>query len=336
MTLQEIAETAGVSTGTVDRVLHNRKGVSKKTKDKIQAIIDEHGYQPNLIARQLKNNKTVKIGVLLPFLKTGCGYYCKLLEGMKNQVERFTPFNIELVIAEFDRQKSLDALNKGVKLLAENIDGLITTPVVEEDFYELIPHLYEIPYIYVDSPLKNPGAISTIAQNPFKSGYCAGKVMKLLKGSGKYACIRMYNNAYNLLERVRGFTDYFAQDSGSKILDFVCDDFTEMGLYSFLEDLYTEHKDLNGIFIPHAEVQRATPFLINKGLKKQITLIGFDCVPQNKQALLEGTIDCLIGQRPELQGEEAVRQLCNHIMFHKEIPNIINIPIDIFFRENIL
>ena len=43
MTLAEIAEHAHVSIGTVDRVLHNRKGVSEKTKQLIQSIIDEYG-----------------------------------------------------------------------------------------------------------------------------------------------------------------------------------------------------------------------------------------------------------------------------------------------------
>ena len=77
MTLQEIAQAAGVSTGTVDRVLHNRKGVSQKTKEKIQAIIEENGYEPNLIARQLKNNKTTKkINIIIFFILTSINFVC--------------------------------------------------------------------------------------------------------------------------------------------------------------------------------------------------------------------------------------------------------------------
>lgn len=335
MTLTEIAKLAGVSAGTVDRVLHNRKGVSEKTKEKIQSIIEKYEYKPNLIARQLKNNKTLKLGILLPKLGSGCGYYSSLFEGMEKAVESLLPFKIELLIEEFDRSKSLDALTKGVNLISKNIDGIITTPVVQEDFYELIPHLIDTPYIYVDSPINHPGAISTIAQNPFKGGLCAGKIMKLLKGSGCFACIRMYDNAYNLLERARGFSEFFAQDSGSKVYDVICEDFSSSGIYSFLENFYEAHPDLKGIFIPHAEVEVATYFLINKGLKNKIALIGYDSVPQNKQALLGGTIDCLIGQRPETQGAEAVFQLYQHIMLHKKIEKELEMPIDIFFRENI-
>lgn len=335
MTLTEIAKLAGVSAGTVDRVLHNRKGVSEKTKIKIQSIIEENGYEPNLIARQLKNNKTLNIGILLPKLVSGCGYYSSLLTGMKKAAESLLPFKIELLIEEFDRSKSLDALTKGVKLISKNVDGIITTPVVQEDFYELIPHLSETPYIYVDSPINQPGSISTIAQNPYKGGFCAGKIMKLLKGSGCFACVRMYDNAYNLLERARGFSEFFAQDSGSKVYDVICEDFSSGGVYNFLDNFYETHPDLKGIFIPHAEVEIATYFLINKRLKNQIALIGYDSVPQNKQALLGGSIDCLIGQRPETQGAEAVFQLYQHIMLHKKIQKEMEIPIDIFFKENI-
>ena len=335
MTVQEIAEIAGVSAGTVDRVLHNRKGVSQKTKEKIQAIIEEHDYKPNLIARQLKHNKTIKIGVLLPKLGSGCGYYLKLLDGMKKAVEKLNPFKVQLIVEDFDRLEPLDAVKKCANLLKENVDGIIANPIVQKDFYELLPLLVNTPYIFVDSPLNYPGATSTIAQNPFKSGYCAGRIMKMLKGSGKFACIRMYDNAYNLIERARGFTDYFSQDSGSEIIDVVCDDFTEIGLYTFLEDFYSKNKDLKGIFIPHAEVQLATYYLMNNGLKSKIALIGFDCVSQNRQALLDGSIDCLIGQRPDFQGEEAVLKLCQYLMFDKSIPSEINIPIDIFFKENI-
>ena len=57
MTVTEIAKRAGVSIGTVDRVLHNRGRVSSETRDRIQAIIDETGYQPNPLARHLKINR---------------------------------------------------------------------------------------------------------------------------------------------------------------------------------------------------------------------------------------------------------------------------------------
>jgi len=54
--VKEIARRAKVSIGTVDRVLHNREGVSEKTKTKINKIIQELDYQPNILARRLASS----------------------------------------------------------------------------------------------------------------------------------------------------------------------------------------------------------------------------------------------------------------------------------------
>src|SRR5690606_17462922 len=59
--VKEIARRAQVSIATVDRVLHNRPGVSVKTKAKIEAIIKEIDYKPNLLARRLASRKVFKL-----------------------------------------------------------------------------------------------------------------------------------------------------------------------------------------------------------------------------------------------------------------------------------
>ena len=161
--------------------------------------------------------------------------------------------------------------------------------------------------------------------------------MKLLKEgkSGEFVCLKMNNNAYNLNERYRGFKDYINRDSASSVIEATCLDFTEIGVYSFLDGLFQEHKNISGIFVPHAEVLLATYYLVNKGLKDKVTLIGYDSVAQNTKALRDGTIDCLIGQRPEIQGFEAVQKLYHSLMLHKEVEESLEIPIDIYFRENI-
>ena len=50
ITIKDIAKEANVSEGTVDRVLHNRGGVSQKTEAKIKAIIKKHDFKTNPIA----------------------------------------------------------------------------------------------------------------------------------------------------------------------------------------------------------------------------------------------------------------------------------------------
>ncbi len=336
MTLAEIAKHANVSVGTVDRVIHNRKGVSEKTKEQILSIIDKYGYQPNPIASQLKSNKPFVIGVLLPILETGDDYYKCLFEGMNQAVEQLSPFKIELRLVTFDRQISGDALKKSNQLFETPIDALITTPVVPEEHMEIIAKLEGKPFVFIDTPLVTMQPLVTVAQNPYKGGYCAGRIMRMFEGSGKFACITMYSSGYNLRERVRGFTDYIQKDAGSTVLNEICTDISELGFYNFMKDLFERHNDIKGVFVPHAEVTLATYYLVDSGLKSRVTVVGYDLVEKNREGLLNGSIDCLIGQRPDQQGSEAVLKLYQSCMLHQQVPSRIDMPIDIYFRENII
>jgi DNA-binding LacI/PurR family transcriptional regulator len=64
--LKEIAELAGLSTGTVSRALSGSGRVSAKTRSRVMDLADKLGYQPNLLARRLRTQTTKTIGVLIP------------------------------------------------------------------------------------------------------------------------------------------------------------------------------------------------------------------------------------------------------------------------------
>ncbi len=57
--IKDIAERAGVSVGTVDRVLHDRPNVSKPARKKVEQALKEMNYQPNMYASALAYNKSV-------------------------------------------------------------------------------------------------------------------------------------------------------------------------------------------------------------------------------------------------------------------------------------
>jgi DNA-binding LacI/PurR family transcriptional regulator len=64
--IKELAELAGVSTGTVSRALADSELISLKTRERIQALAKEHDYRPNALARNLRIQRTGAIGVLIP------------------------------------------------------------------------------------------------------------------------------------------------------------------------------------------------------------------------------------------------------------------------------
>lgn len=66
VTIKQIAEMAGVHRSTVDKVLHNRPGVSDSVRKRVQKIIDQCNYQANPIGKALKmQSQQLRIQVLL-------------------------------------------------------------------------------------------------------------------------------------------------------------------------------------------------------------------------------------------------------------------------------
>ena len=63
-TIKDIARMAGVSAGTVDRVLHNRGDVSAASREKVQKVLDEIDYHPNMFAIGLAAKKRYRFCVL--------------------------------------------------------------------------------------------------------------------------------------------------------------------------------------------------------------------------------------------------------------------------------
>ncbi len=64
--IRDIARSLGISIGTVDRALHDRSGVSPKTKARVLQMAERLGYKPNLAAQALKLNRHVRVAAVLP------------------------------------------------------------------------------------------------------------------------------------------------------------------------------------------------------------------------------------------------------------------------------
>ncbi len=65
VTIRDVAEHAGVSVATVSKVINDRYGVSASTSARVQAVIDELGYESSLVARSLRNHRTNVVGILV-------------------------------------------------------------------------------------------------------------------------------------------------------------------------------------------------------------------------------------------------------------------------------
>lgn len=341
MTINEIAEKAGVSIGTVDRVIHNRGRVAEDTVQRIKAIIEEYGYTPNPIARQLKKKKPYVIGIVLPLLSSENGYWRLMHQGMKAACENRQVFSIQTRLAEYNRHIPGDCYNHTKELLSgeEPVDSLVIAPVAVEDMLKLIPELAatSIPYVFVDSPLPDGNPLSVVAQNPYKAGLCAGRLMSMLKPQGLNFVALMMNPAYNLKERVHGFSAYFAEHNPAvSVSEQVWSGTDQNNLFTFLDGVFSSSSPIDGLFIPNDAVPSIPAWLASRHRPKDFALIGYDLIDQNRALLESGDVDCIISQCPTQQGEAAINILFRKFILQTEIESQIEMPIEMYIKENLI
>ncbi|MDO4802312.1 MAG: helix-turn-helix transcriptional regulator, partial [Prevotellaceae bacterium] len=104
--IKDIAERAGVSVGTVDRVLHNRPSVSVTARQKVEQALEEMQYQPNIYASALASNKPYTFVMILPkHVKTA--YWEEIEEGANKATSDRQDFKVELKIRYFNRYRAM-------------------------------------------------------------------------------------------------------------------------------------------------------------------------------------------------------------------------------------
>ena len=64
--MRDVAERAGVSVTTVSHVVNETRPVSEGLRGRVLLVMEELGYQPNVLARSLRRKKTHTIGIIIP------------------------------------------------------------------------------------------------------------------------------------------------------------------------------------------------------------------------------------------------------------------------------
>jgi LacI family transcriptional regulator len=337
--VKEIAALAGVSVGTVDRVIYRRGRVSAKTREKIEAIIQQYQFTPNPIARRLKRNRAYRFCAFLPRRDQDAGYWGQALEGIQEGAREISPLGVETKIIEYDRYSVRGFHRAANAMLAEKPDGIILSPIMPEKIKTLITKIQgsEIPCVFFDADLPGAEPLCAIGQDSFRGGYLAGRLMHLLAGkiTKPVAVLDSHGEDYHIIRRRDGFLRYAGEHgfstvireySGYKGVELSADE-----VAVFLK----EHRELTGIFITNCMAHRVAEAAKRQKRRRPFILVGYDLIPKNQELLRDGGIDAIISQQPEEQGRQALLNLYRHIVLEQRIPSKVEIPLDVYFKENI-
>jgi len=159
LTIKQVASAAGVSTQTVSRVINSRPDVSAETRRRVQAVIDDVGYQPSALARSLIRQRSYTLGVVTAGLK----YLgpSRVLNGIASTAEGL---GYSLLLKELPRFDSDDVQPIFQMLLSRHVDGVIwAVPEVGRNraFVGQLALDSDVPIVYLAmEPRENVKAVS--------------------------------------------------------------------------------------------------------------------------------------------------------------------------------
>ncbi len=341
--IKDIAQKAGVSIGTVDRVLHDRGEVKAETKEKVLAIAKKLNYQPNIAARALKSPTSYKIAVLLP-LSTGNNlFWEEHPKGIELGQESTTPFITNVKYFNYEMHSAEDFTQQANELISWKPDGVIIAPILKNETVDLSHRLdkLSIPYTYIDTNIEDTNALTFIGENARKGGRVAASIMDVGVEKDKDILIvniaKDIDNLIHLNLRNQGFMGYFMdpgkRNKGLKITVEVPSG-DKKGIYETLDRVFNNNLNIGGIMVSSARTFVIAEYLKERNLE-HLFLVGYEVYEKNSQFLKEGIINFLISQRPIDQAEKTFKRLFNYLAHNTTPEKIEYQPIDIINIENL-
>lgn len=332
---------AGVSEGTVDRVLHNRGEVSAKSKDAVLKVLDEIQYSPNLLARSLASKKHYTFSCLIPAYQPG-DYWQFVETALRQAGSDFLHYNIHIDLHYYNQFDSNNFVGETRDLLQLNPDAVILAPIFRNETLAFINELknLEIPFSFIDSLIEDAGFTTYYGQNSFQSGFVAAKLLvnDLPENSEVLILRTMRQGSISNQTRYRfeGFMQYFNQHTSKKmkLVHVEISDTDDIANLETIRTTFLEHPSINSAITFNSKVYRLANYL--KQLNHEsIRLIGYDLLDKNVDYLKQDVVSFLIAQSPGKQAYYTVRDLCNKLILKQEVNQINYVPIDILMKENI-
>ncbi len=341
--IKDIAKMAGVSTGTVDRVIHNRGEVSELSRAAVQKVLDDINYQPNIMARALASKKQYLFACLIPDYEPG-EYWQTVELGIDKALEDFGQYNIQIQKITYNQYDEQSFMAASEELIAYQPHAVLIAPIFRSETLRLVSKLQglKIPFSFLDSMIDNVDFVSYYGQDSKQSGYVAAKLLTAsLTASAKLLVVRTKRKGESFsnqtMGRYQGFLQYLHEhhfDNELVKIELMDEDSDNHGNSTALTAVLEQNPGIGAMITFNSKVFKLADFLSERNYK-HIVLGGYDLLASNVAHLKNGNIAFLIAQRPEQQSYYAIRDMCHVLIFHREVNAINFMPIDVLMKENI-
>lgn len=216
ITINEVAEKAGVSKTTISRYLNGKfEYMSDETKKKIEAVIDALDYRPSTIARGLKASNTGVIGCVIADITSPFSSY--IVKGI-NDV--FKKNGYQVLFVNTDNREDLEI--EGIQsLLDHKVDGMIVNTTGCNDQYLIELHKQGLPIVLADRCIQDRYMLDTITSDNYDATV---KCMEFLHKQGYKKVAFFTESLGHISSRYVRHTAYL--DAMAKIFGIDGEDYT--------------------------------------------------------------------------------------------------------------
>jgi LacI family transcriptional regulator len=309
VTIRQVASAAGVSAQTVSRVINDRPDVAPTTRQRVQQVIRQLGYQPNAIARSLIHQRTRTLGVVA----TRLDYYgpSRTLMGIEQET-RALGYSLLLDLLHHPEAADLEPLLN--RLLSHQVDGIIwAVPEIGGNRTWLerrVPHL-PIPVIYLSMQARPELAVVAIDN---RSGGRMATEHLLSQGYQNIGILTGPLEWWEARERLLGWQD--ALKSAARPIEFnqiVEGDWSAASGASGIRRLLEAFPQMDAAFVCNDQmavgVLQTAPES-GRRIPEDLAIVGFDDTPE--AAYYRPPLTTVQQQLVDL-GCTAVRELCRMI-----------------------
>lgn len=334
MTLEDIAEKAGVSRSTVSRVINDDPRVSQETRARVWAVIEGEGYVPNPLARGMVTHRTQLIGIVIPSSLSAIfrdsAYFPTLLDGIA-KVLHARDYGMLLWIAQASEDEHL--FQQRV-LKNRLMDGMIIASATITGQRPLIDYLLHIstPFVMVERAVHRVQEVSYVTVDNLQAS--RDMVEHLIKlGYKRIGAITGKLENVDGQDRLRGYQQALEAAGVPYDRDLVVEgDFSSQSGYEGMKTLL--HRQADAVFAAtDLTAVGAAQAITEAGLRipDDVALVGFDDLPHAAHMTPPLTT---VMHPIQQKGAEAAHLLLNLIDGAVPSPQHIRLPTRLIIRDS--
>lgn len=336
-TIPDLAEAAGVSVATVNRVLSGASNVRLATQERVQKAAEEIGFYGLgcIQARVSAARPHLRFGVLL--LQPHRPFYQNVARALEAAAATAVGAEVELRI-EFLEDLTPQNIAARALDLAKDCQAICLTSAVHPVVTETLERIQAqgIAVFALISQISVTGQMSYIGLDNWKVGRTsAWTFANICKTPGKIG-ILMGNPRYRNQEmNETGFRSYFREHAPEFSLLEPLSTFESAAVaQEMTEKLLTDHPDLVGLYISGGGISGALAALRAAGKAGKMVVVGYDLTDVTRAALLDGTMTLVISHPLARLARDAIDGMIRACANPGSNQTSIA-PFEIFTRENI-